>query len=65
MLELCYKTFSQDVTETKINIFMQQEKERHSRYRRIGGWKTIEKQIVLSDPDDIKNYFDTVKNIPL
>ncbi|MGG0793740.1 hypothetical protein ABE137_07010 [Brevibacillus laterosporus] len=44
---------------------MQQEKERHSQYRKIGGWKTIEKQIVLSDPDDIKNYFDTVKKYSL
>lgn len=63
--ELYYKTFSQEVTETKINIFMQQDQDRYRHYKRIGGWKTIEKQMDLCDPDDIHNYFDTLKKYSL
>lgn len=65
MFELYYKTFSQEISEVKINIFMQQDQERNKRFKKIGGWKTIEKQIELSDPDDIKNYFDTIKKYSL
>lgn len=63
--ELYYKTFSQEITEAKVNIFMRQEEERYNYFKKIGGWKTIEKQMKLSDPEDIKNYFDTLKKYSL
>ncbi|MFC8686000.1 hypothetical protein [Brevibacillus porteri] len=63
--ELFYKTFSQDVTETKLNIFMQQDIERLKQYKKIGGWKLIEKQMELADPDDVKNYFESIKKYSL
>ncbi|MGG1659504.1 hypothetical protein [Brevibacillus sp. NRS-1366] len=63
--ELYYKTFSQEISETKLNIFMNQDPDRSKQYRKIGGWKTIEKQIELADPDDIKNYFDIIKKYSL
>jgi replicative DNA helicase len=63
--ELYYKTFSQEISETKVNIFMQQDSERLKHYKKIGGWKTIQKQMELADPDDIKNYFDNIKKYSL
>src|SRR5690606_18610100 len=32
---------------------------------KLGGWKHIEKQMELSDPDDIENYFDSIKKYSL
>ncbi len=63
--EIYYKTFSQEVTESKINIFMSQDEDRNNHYRKIGGWKTIEKQIELCDSEDIHNYFNTIKKFSL
>lgn len=63
--DIYYKTFSQEMSETKINIFMSQDKERYNHYKQIGGWKTIEKNMELSDPDDINNYFETIKKYSL
>lgn len=63
--ELYYQTFSQEITETKINMFMSQDKDRNLRYRKIGGWNVIEKQIELTDVDDIENYFNLIKKYSL
>lgn len=63
--EMYYKTFSQEITEAKVNIFMQQDTDRLKTYKKIGGWKTIERQMELSDPNDIENYFRTVKKYSL
>lgn len=65
MFELCYQTFAQEITEVKINIFMQQETDRYKIYKKLGGWATIEKQIELTDVDDIQNYFDIIKKYSL
>jgi replicative DNA helicase len=63
--DIYYKTFSQEITETKIQMFMSQDEERLKAYKGLGGWKTIEKQIDLSDPGDIHNYFDIIKKFSL
>lgn len=63
--EVFYKTFSQEVTESKVNIFMQQDPDRWKMYRKIGGWKTIEKQMDLADVNDVENYFKTIKKYSL
>lgn len=63
--DLYYQTFSQEISETKINMFMGQDKDRNLKYRKIGGWKLIEKQMELTDVDDIKNYFDLIKKFSL
>jgi replicative DNA helicase len=63
--DVFYKTFSQEATETKVQIFMSQDKDRFKRYKEIGGWKTIEKQMELADPGDISHYFDTIKKYSL
>lgn len=63
--DLYYRTFSQEVNETKILMFMSKDNERLKKFRSCGGWKTIEKEMELSDPDDIKNYFDSIKKYSL
>ncbi|MGG0308260.1 hypothetical protein ABEY43_07400 [Priestia megaterium] len=63
--DLYYKTYSQEITETKVTIFMSQDKERNEQYRKLGGWKLIEKQMELADPNDIHNYFEIIKKYSL
>jgi len=65
MFELYYKTFSQEITEPKIIMFMQQEQDRYKQFRTIGGWKTIQRQMDLADVSDVKKYFDIVKKYSL
>lgn len=60
-----YKTFSQDVSANKVNNFATQDDERLKSYKAYGGWKTIQHMMNISDPDDIKNIYDTVKKFSL
>lgn len=64
-LETYYLKFSQTVDETKLNVFMSQDAERMSSYKKYHGWKTISEFMRLADSNDIKNYFDTVKKYSL
>lgn len=64
-LEVYYLKFSQTVDETKLNVFMSQDQERMSSYKKYHGWKTISEFMRLSDPNDAKNYFDTIKKYSL
>lgn len=63
--ELMYKTFSQTIEEVKVNAFMAQSEERLKEYRKYGGYKTIQEWISLADPEDFKNYFETLKKYSL
>lgn len=63
--EIYYKTFSQEVSETKVEMFMSKDQDRYIKYKKIGGWKTIEKQIDLADTEDVANYFDSIKKFSL
>lgn len=60
-----YLTFSQDVSENKINNFATQNTERLKSYRSYGGWKTIKSMMEISDPRDFKNVFNIVKKYSL
>ena len=60
-----YLTFSQDVSENKLNNFATQNTERLKSYRMYGGWKTIKSMMELSDPRDFKNVYNTVKKYSL
>jgi len=62
---LYYSTFSQEVSESKITIFMSQDRERLERFKVLGGWKQIERMIELADVNDVGKYFDTVKKYSL
>ena len=60
-----YLTFSQDVSQNKINNFATQNTERLKLYKSFGGWKTIQNMMDLADPNDFKNVFSTVKKYSL
>lgn len=65
LFEECYLTFSQDVSQSKINNFATQNSERLKLYKSYGGWKTIKSMIDIADPQDFKNVFNTVKKYSL
>lgn len=63
--ETYYLTFSQTVDETKMNVFMSQNEERLSTYKKYKGWKTIQQYMKLADESDCKNYFNILKKYSL
>lgn len=63
--ELMYTTFSQNMEENQINIFMSQDIDRLRLYKRYKGWKTISDWEKLADPDEVKNYYNLVKKYSL
>ena len=65
LFEEYYLTFSQDVSENKVNNFATQNTERLKLYKTYGGWKTIKGLMDISDPDDFKNVYNTVKKYSL
>ena len=60
-----YLTFSQTVSENKCNNFASQNTERLKQYKAYGGWRTIRDMMELSDPDDFKNVYNTIKKYSL
>ena len=65
MFEEYYLTFSQDIAESKVNNFATQNSERLRQYKAYGGWKTVKNMMELSDPQDFKNIYNTVKKYSL
>lgn len=65
LFEDYYLTFSQTISENKINNFATQNMERFKEYRAYGGWKTIKNMMDMSDPNDFKNIYNTVKKYSL
>ena len=63
--ETYYLTFSQTVDETKMNVFMSQNKERLETYKKYKGWRTLQQYMNLADENDCKNYFELVKKFSL
>ncbi len=60
-----YLTFSQEFTENKANNFATQNMDRLGKYKAYGGWKTIKEMMNMSDPNDFKNIYNTVKKYAL
>lgn len=60
-----YLTFSQEISEIKMNNYMSQNNERLKQYKKYGGWKTVNHFMDLSDENDFKNYLNTVKKFSL
>jgi len=63
--ELYYKSFSQQISEEKLNAFMIKENDRKKKYMQLEGWKTISKAINMCDIADFENYYDTLKKYSL
>lgn len=60
-----YLTFSQDVSENKINNYMSQNVEIFKTYKSYGGWKTVKSMMDLADVNDVQNCFSTIKKYSL
>lgn len=60
-----FKTFSQTFSETNINAWMSQEKERLKKYKLYGGYSLIKTWTELAEEESIKNYFNIVKKYSL
>lgn len=60
-----YLTFSQTISENKVNNFASQNSERFKLYRKYGGYKTIKDFISMADQDDVKAYYNTCKKYAL
>lgn len=65
LFEECYLTFSQDMSQNKVNNFATQNSERLKSYKMYGGWKTIQSMMDIADPSDFRNVFNTVKKYSL
>lgn len=65
LFEEYYLTFSQDISQNKVNNFATQNSERLKLYKSYGGWKAIKDMMDIADPNDFKNVFSTVKKYSL
>lgn len=63
--ELMYTTFSQNMEENQVNIFMSSDIDRLKIYKKYKGWKTISEWVNLANIEDVKNYYDLVKKYSL
>lgn len=54
-----------EITETKINVFMNQDSERKKKYNEIKGYSTIKRYIDLVDLDEVNLYYDKLKKYSL
>lgn len=65
MFELYYTSFSQEVSEDKINLFMFKDNERKKQYLALGGYSTIQEYMEIIDLNDFSQYYDTLKKFSL
>ena len=54
-----------EISEKQFNIFMMENKDNLSKFKDIGGWKTVERFKNIADEDKIKSYFSTLKKYAL
>jgi replicative DNA helicase len=60
-----YKNRTQIFTETAINLYMSEDQERFSSYKKYGGFKTLEEWIDIANVEDSKSYFDVLQKFAL
>jgi replicative DNA helicase len=63
--EIIFQKRTQDFTQSNINLYMAEDKDRLATYKEYGGWNTIEKWMEMASVDDFKNYFDTLKKFSM
>jgi hypothetical protein len=62
---IIFQKRTQEFSQSNINLYMAEDKERLEIYKKYGGWNTIESWMDLASIDDFKNYFDTIKKFSL
>ena len=60
-----YKSFSQEISEPQVNTFMLKQEDRKIKYKKYGGWKTVQRLIDLCNTEDFNNYYDNLKKYSL
>ena len=60
-----YLTFSQEITENKLNNFCSQNSETFKKYRNYKGWSTVKSMMDMADENDVKNYYNIIKKFAL
>ncbi len=60
-----YLTFSQEISEDKLNNFCSQNHETFKQYRNFKGWSTVKAMMEMADVNDIKNYYNIIKKFSL
>lgn len=63
--ETYFLTYSDTMDETKLNVFMSQNKERLQIYKKYKGWKTIKRFMEIADKNDAENYYKAIKKYSL
>ena len=63
--EIYYETFSTEISETSVNLFMTQDTTRLATYKKFHGYKTIAAYMSICNENDIENYFQVIKKYAL
>lgn len=63
--ETLYTTRTQEFTKTSVLTYMAEDESRMRQYKELKGWNTIEGYMKLSNPDDVKGYFEVLKKYSL
>lgn len=63
--ELYHYYTDNDISEAKINIFMNQDEKRKQYYKNIKGYETIKRAMSLSDENDFETYYNNLKKYSL
>lgn len=65
MFELIYTTFSEEMSEAKVDLFMTQDSERLKQYRHYDGYKSIQTAMNVASVDDFDKYYSQLKKYSL
>lgn len=65
LYEIYHYHVNENITEAKINVYMNQDDDRKSKYKEIGGYRTIYRIMSMSDVDDFDNYYNDLKKFSL
>lgn len=63
--EVIYQTRSQTFNKSTISSYFAEDLDRLSKYKKYGGWRTLEQWVSLAIPDDIEKYYELIKKFSL
>lgn len=64
-LSLYYSNHSNEIEQTKVEVFMSLDKKRLEKYKNYGGYSMFENFMEISDDKDIIKYYDSLKKYSL
>lgn len=63
--EIYYKTYAQDISEEKFNLFILKDDDKVKIYKSFNGWSFIQEGMDLVDINDVKTYYNILKKYSL